>query len=207
MSAAIAAFIRSNLRLAPVPSVPEIRLYTAGPAAGLSRLIGDDNDEPPYWAWPWGGGMALARYILDRPELVRGKRVADLGCGGGIVAIAAMKAGAAAADAVDLDARAAVAAELNAAANEVVVAVRCGDGVAGDPPDADLLLIGDLFYEQGLASRVGAFLDRCRAGGLEVLVGDPGRAALPKDRMTLIAETSTPDFGVELGRGLVLRWP
>lgn len=206
MSAQAVAFITANLQLRPAPSAPEISLYTAGPAAGLSRLIGEDNDEPPYWAWPWGGGMALARYLLDHPELVAGRRVADLGCGGGIVAIAAMLAGASSALAIDRDDRAVTAAALNAGANGVAVTAVCADALAGEPPGVDVVLVGDLFYETALAKRTAAFLDRCRAAGLEILIGDPGRTSLPRDRMALVAETSTPDFGVEAGRGQVLRW-
>lgn len=205
-NATTAAFITANLGLKAVPAVPEIVLYTAGPSAGLGRLLADDDDEPPYWAWPWGGGMALARYILDHPDVVRGRSIADIGCGGGLVAIASLKAGATSALAIDTEPRAIVACELNAKANGVIVTALCADPLSGEPPEADLILVGDLFYEAGLAARTSAFLDSCAARGLDILVGDPGRTSLPRKAMSLLAETNTPDFGVETGTGLVFRW-
>jgi predicted nicotinamide N-methyase len=197
VSQSAADFIAANLRLTPVPSVPEISLYTAHPGSGLARLAGpDDDDEPPYWAYPWGGGMVLARHILDLPETVSGRRVLDLGAGGGLVAIAAAKAGAASVLAAEIDPIGVTAIGLNGQANGVTVEVTGADLLPGGAPrNVDLVLVGDLFYERGLARRVTAFLDRCLAGGLEVIVGDPGRTTLPRQRLRTLAEYATGDFG------------
>lgn len=192
-------FIEANTRLDPVPSVPEIRLHTAHQATGLWRL-GEPNADgsdppPPYWAFPWAGGMALARYILDRPETVRGRRILDLGSGSGLVAVAAAMAGASEAIAADIDRYALAAIHLNTAANGVAVTVVGDDLTAGPPPPVDLVLVGDLFYERELGVRVTAFLDRCLAAGIEVLIGDPRRAYLPYTRLRLLAEYPVPDVG------------
>jgi predicted nicotinamide N-methyase len=190
-----AAFIRTNTRLTPVPSVPEIRLHTAHEATGLWRLAEGADPPPPYWAFPWAGGLALARHVLDRPDVVRGRRVLDLGAGSGLVAIAAMKAGAASAIAAEIDPYGIAACRLNADANGLAVTVVANDLVAGPPPPVDVVLVGDLFYEPGLALRVTAFLDRCLAAGIDVMVGDPRRTHLPVARLRLIAEYAVPDVG------------
>jgi predicted nicotinamide N-methyase len=192
-----ARFIVENLRLTPVPSVPEISLYTAHPTSGLGRLATlEDDDEPPYWAYPWGGGMVLARHILDHPETVAGRRVLDLGAGGGLVAIAAAKAGAVSILAAEIDPMGVTAIGLNAEANGVAIEVTGEDLLQGPAPRShDLMLVGDLFYELGLARRVTAFLDRCLNAGIEVIVGDPGRTTLPRSRLRTIAEYATGDFG------------
>lgn len=201
-----AGFIRENMRLAPVPGLPGIRLYAAHPASGLRRLAGpDDRDPPPpYWAYPWAGGMALARHVLDRPETVAGRRVLDLGSGSGLVAIAAAKAGAREVTAAETDPNGIAALLLNAEANGVVLAVVADDLLSGAAPSAELVMVGDLFYERKLAARVTAFLDRCVLAGIDVLVGDPGRAPLPRSRLRPIAEYAAPDFGDAKGnaRGL-----
>ncbi len=195
-------FIRAHLRLVPAPSLPEIRLYAAHPASGLRRLVDRDDtgaDPPPYWAYPWAGGAALARYILDRPETAAGLRVLDLGAGSGVVAIAAAKAGAREVIAADVDRNAIAAIGLNAEANGVAVTAVAGDPTAGPPPSVELITVGDLFYEQGLALRVAAFLDRCLATGVKVLIGDPYRAYLPLARLRLLAEHPVADFGDAAG--------
>ncbi len=192
----IERFIRANLALAPVPSVPEIWLHRAGPQSGLWRLAEQDDDfGAPYWAFPWGGGLALARYVLDHPEIVAGHRVLDLGSGSGLVAIAAAKSGAREVTAADTDRYAVTAARLNADANAVRVLPVFGDLTAHPPPAVDIVLIGDLFYAQDLAERVSAFADRCLRSGITVLVGDPGRTFLPHTRLKLLAEYPGPDFG------------
>jgi predicted nicotinamide N-methyase len=176
-----------------VPAVPEIRLFQAHPGSGLARFVGDGGP-PPYWAYDWAGGIVLARYILRHPESVRGRRVVDLGTGSGLVAIAAVLAGAASVTAVDIDPLAVVAARLNAAENAVAVDVRVGDGLAGSPPEADVVTAGDLFYDPDLAERAEAHLGRCAAAGLTVLVGDPGRRTFPAARLRRLAVDDVPDF-------------
>ena len=192
-------FIRTHTRIVPVRSVPEIRLHAAHEATGLWRLAGSVSDDadppPPYWAFPWAGGLALARHILDGPEAVRGKHVLDLGAGSGLVAIAAALSGALRVTAADVDPYAVAAIPLNAAANGVAVDVIATDLLDGPAPEADIVTVGDLFYERALAVRVTAFLDRCMASGVEILVGDPGRAYLPTERLVAIAEYAVPDVG------------
>lgn len=183
-----------------MPSIPQIRLHTAHSATGLWRLAEPNDDgsdpPPPYWAFPWAGGLALARHILDHPETVAGRRVLDLGAGSGLVAIAAALAGATAVTAAEIDPFGLAATALNATANGVAIAILAGDLTPGEaPPGIDLVLVGDLFYEPGLAERVTAFLDRCLAAGLSVLVGDPGRSYLPRERLRTLAGYPVPDVG------------
>jgi predicted nicotinamide N-methyase len=193
------AFIQQNLRLQPAPSAPEIGLYTAHPGSGLRRLLGRQNDIPPYWAYHWAGGSVLVRYILDQPGTVAGKRVIDIGTGSGIVGIVAAKCGARHVTAVDIDPIAVAAARLNAETNHVALAVICEDILDNPPPDADLLLVGDLFYEVSLASRVLPYLRRCADAGIQILVGDPGREPLPLEELSLLAEYPVADFGEARG--------
>ena len=192
----IADLIRASFPLTPVPSIPEIQLHKATPQSGLWRFAEADRAfDSPYWAYHWGGGLALARYVLDHPETVAGKTVLDLGAGSGLVAIAAALSGAAHVTAVDIDRYAIAATTLNATANSVAVATLHEDLTTGPPPQADIILAGDLFYDEALARRVIAFLDRCLAAGITILVGDPWRAPLPRDRLRLIAEFPGLDFG------------
>jgi predicted nicotinamide N-methyase len=196
------AFIRDRLVLGPVPSLPRVMLYRAQPSSGLWRLAETSGkDAPsPYWAYGWAGGLALARYVLEHPEAVAGRRVLDLGAGSGLVAIAAMLAGAKSAVGADIDPHAIAAMGLNAEANGVTLTPRLGDLTGGPAPaGADVVLVGDLFYDPDLARRVSAFLGRCCAAGMEVLVGDPGRAFLPEDRLTRLADYPVSDFGDGMG--------
>jgi predicted nicotinamide N-methyase len=190
-------FIRANLPVVPIPSVLEIRLHKAGPASGLRRLaeLDEHGFGSPYWAYHWGGGLALARHILDRPEIVVGRRLLDLGAGSGIVGIAAAKAGASEVIAAEIDPYAVAAISLNAAANDVTISVILADPTDGPPPSVDIVAVGDLFYERDLAERVTAFLDRCLSAGSDVLIGDPWRAFLPRSRLRLIAEYPVSEFG------------
>jgi predicted nicotinamide N-methyase len=185
--------LSARLSLATPALLPELRLHRAGPQSGVSQLA--SGARAPYWAYPWAGGLALARYLIDHPETVAEKRVLDLGAGGGLVAIAAMTAGAREALAIDVDPDAIDAIALNAEANAVAVAALCGDPLDGPPPDVDLVLVGDLFYEAGLAARATAFLDRCRLAGVGALIGDPWRAHLPRARLDPLAEYRLADFG------------
>ncbi len=185
--------IRQRLRVAQAPGLPGLLLYCAHPGSGLGQIAG--RGASPYWAYPWAGGLVLARYLADHSSTVAGLRVVDLGTGSGLVAIAAAKAGARAVVAADVDRHAVAAAGLNAALNGVAVATCRADLTDGPPPDADVVLAGDVFYAADVAAKTGAFLARCAAAGLEVLIGDPGRAFLPRDRLSPIAEYDVSDFG------------
>lgn len=192
-------YIQANMHLVPAPSLPEVRLYRAHSASGLWRLVeprvARSDAPPPYWAYHWAGGTVLARFLLDRPETVKGLRVLDLGAGSGVVGIAAAKAGAREVVAADIDRNAIAAIGLNAAANGVVVRAVSDNLTTGAPPAADIVTVGDLFYERELAVRVTAFLDLCIVAGIKVLIGDPGRAYLPRPRLRLLAEYPVADFG------------
>jgi predicted nicotinamide N-methyase len=191
----IPAFIRENTRVLAPSHVPELRLHLADDAVSLWELteeqLGELGLPPPFWAFAWAGGQALARYLLDHAEIVRGKNVLDVASGSGLVAIAAMRAGAASALAVDIDAFAAHAAELNAALNGVHVGTSDADPV-GAPTDADVVLVGDLFYDRDLAPRVLDWLIALKSQGKHVLIGDPGRTYLPRDRLEQIAAYDIP---------------
>ena len=193
------AFIRTNTRLKPVPHVPEISLYVADESVPIwlktEEELATIGLPPPYWAFAWAGGQALARYVLDNPPTVASKRVLDLASGSGLVAIAAAMAGAAPVIAVDIDAFTEAAVALNAEANDVYIEVLVQDlldQLAQETPRYDVILVGDLFYERDTAARALAFLDRHAATGTRVLIGDPGRTYLPKDRLTRLAEYSVP---------------
>jgi predicted nicotinamide N-methyase len=194
---AAVAFIRENLRLQPTPSVPEIMLYAAHAGSGLGRLAGrgEATSATPYWAYHWAGGTALARHVLLQSHTIRGRRILDLGSGSGLVAIAAAKAGAAHTVAVDINAHAIAAVGLNAAANGVAIDTMQADILDGLPQACDMILAGDVFYEAQLATRVLPFLTRCRAAGIDVLIGDPGRTPLPRERLRLVATYAIADFG------------
>jgi predicted nicotinamide N-methyase len=189
------AFIERNLRLAEVPGFPGLRLYTAHAGSGLWQV-----KAAPYWAFPWAGGLTLAKHIAMHPETVRDRRVLDLGAGCGLVAIAAAKAGASAVLAADIDAFATAAIELNARANGVSLTIIGDDLLPGEPPPVHLILVGDLFYTEKLSARLTRFLERCRAASIDVLVGDPRRSPLPLDRLHHLAEYEVPDFGGGSGR-------
>ena len=195
-SSQIPQLIRSHFPAAPVPSLPEIVLHIAGPKSGLWRLAELDRDfATPYWAFHWGGGIALARHVLNFPDIVAGRTVLDLGAGSGVVGIAAAKAGARRVIAADIDRWAIAAIGLNADLNGVVVSAVLGDLTTGSAPNADVVLAGDLFFAEDLARRVTVFLDRCVESNIDVLVGDPGRASLPRSRLRPVASYPGPDFG------------
>jgi predicted nicotinamide N-methyase len=190
--AQIAAFIRERLPLAAVPALPKILLHQATPSSGLGRIAEDGS---PYWAYAWPGGLALAQHILANPDLAKGRKVLDLGTGSGLVAICAAMAGASNVTAIDIDPRAVIAAELNAKANGVNLEIRCLDLLASEPLDVDLVTAGDLFYDPLLAERAFACLARYQANGIDVLIGDPGRAFLPAPNLARVAAYSARDFG------------
>ncbi|HSP24334.1 MAG TPA: 50S ribosomal protein L11 methyltransferase [Saliniramus sp.] len=179
-----AAFIRAQTRLLPVPHAPEIVLHVADEATALWQKTEDELGAiglpPPFWAFAWAGGQALARYIIDNPESVRGARILDFATGSGLVAIAAAKAGAASVEAVDIDAYAIAALALNAEANGVSLTAREEDLVGRDE-GWDVVLAGDICYERDTAARVVAWLRALHLRGATVLIGDPGRSYLPRD--------------------------
>ena len=193
-------FIRANTKLLPVPLAPEICLHLAEESLPIWRKteeeLGQINVPPPYWAFAWAGGQALARYILDNATAVAGAHVLDLGSGSGLTAIAAMRAGAARVLAADIDALALAAIELNAAANSVAVEATREDLLVAMPNDTwsrfGVVLVGDLFYERTLADRVLAFIVAASARGAQVLVGDPRRSYFPKERFRQVMEYSVP---------------
>jgi predicted nicotinamide N-methyase len=188
-------FIRANTSLITPPHVPEIRLYLASEAHELWRKTEEELAEmglpPPFWAFAWAGGQGLARYILDHPETVRDTRVFDFATGSGLVAIAAKLAGAAAVRAADIDPWAETAVRLNAAANGVSVDFDDAD-LVGQDVDADVLLAGDVFYDRAFAEALVPWFERLSGEGKEVLVGDPGRAYLPKERLEFCAIYEVP---------------
>jgi predicted nicotinamide N-methyase len=190
--------------LRPVPFVPELRLHLADEPFGLwemtyplpdgTRGIRGLGDGPPlpYWAFAWAGGLALARYLLDHPEIVTGRHVLDLGSGSGLVAIAAAKAGARVVMAADVDPLASAAIDLNAEANGVSIEVVSTDLLDGDGGTAVLVLAADLFYEAKLAHRVIGCVRRAQARGAVVLLGDLGRAYLPQGQLAAVASYDVP---------------
>ncbi|MEZ5856129.1 MAG: methyltransferase [Hyphomicrobiaceae bacterium] len=191
------AFIRQNTALLNPPLVPEIRLHLAEESLPIWRKteeeLGEMNVPPPFWAFAWAGGQALARYLIDTPELAAGKSVLDLGTGSGLTAIAAMMAGASDVLASDIDAVALHATRLNAEVNGVDVGV-CGDDLLACAPDSrfGLVLVADLFYERALADLVLGYIERAVAGGAIVLIGDPQRSYFPRDRFVEVAHYSVP---------------
>lgn len=187
--------IRAHTRLLPVPHAPEIALHVAEEATELWQKTEEElatiGLPPPFWAFAWAGGQALARYILDHPETVRAKRVLDFASGSGLVAIAAAKAGAASVIAADIDAFAAAAIGLNAEANGVSIEARLDDLIGLDQ-GWDVILAGDICYERELAGRVFDWLSGLSQRGATVLIGDPGRSYLPRDRLAEIASYQVP---------------
>jgi predicted nicotinamide N-methyase len=190
-----AAFICANTRLMPVPHAPEIRLHLADEATELWQKTEDELGAiglpPPFWAFAWAGGQALARYLLDNPGLVQHRRVLDFAAGSGLVAIAAAKAGAGGVEASDIEPFATTAMALNAAANGVAIATREAD-LVGTDEGWDAVLAGDIHYEKGTAERVTAWLVSLHARGALVLVGDPGRSYLPRERLEPLATYEVP---------------
>ena len=179
-------FIAEQTALLPTPHVPEISLHVAHEAMDLWQKTEDELEDiglpPPFWAFAWAGGQGLARYVLDNPGIVAGKTVLDFASGSGLVGIAAMKAGAARCEGAEIDAYAIEAITLNARANGVTVSPRLDD-VIGRDEGWDVILAGDVCYEQGMAGRVIEWLSTLQARGATVLIGDPGRSYLPKARL------------------------
>lgn len=185
----------SHTRLLAVPHAPEIRLHVADEATALWQKTEDELGEiglpPPFWAFAWAGGQALARYLLDHSDIVAGLRVLDFASGSGLVAVAAAKAGAARVCATEIDAFASAAIALNARANDVDVDVSEGD-IVGRDEGWDVVLAGDVSYERDMAARVTDWLEALHRRGAVVLIGDPGRSYLARSRLEKIAEYRVP---------------
>lgn len=191
-----ATFIRANTRLLAPPLVPEIRLHLAEESLPIwqrtEEELGKMNVPPPYWAFAWAGGQALARFLLDHPAEVAGRTVLDLGSGSGLTAIAAMRAGSARVLAADIDPLALAAVALNAETNAVEVSTTTADLLTAPPEPFQVILVGDLFYERTLAERVTAYIDAAGANGAPILIGDPGRNYFPRDRFEAAARYEVP---------------
>jgi len=183
-------YVLSHTTPRPVPLVPEVTLRSAEDVIGLWEDTA--RDAPPFWAFPWAGGQALARHVLDHPHLVAGRRVLDLAAGSGLVAIAAALAGAHAVTANDIDPYSAAAITVNARANGVTVRIVLEDLLDAEIPDTDVVLAGDVFYDRAMAARVLPFLRTLSDNGVAVLVGDPQRAHLPHDQFTALAIYDVP---------------
>ncbi len=190
-----AHFIRTNTEIAAPSLLPELRLHLATELTPLWQAteasLAESNLPPPFWAFAWAGGQALARHLLDRPETCRGKRVLDFGAGSGLAGIAAAKAGAKRVIAAEIDPFAIAAITLNAALNDVVIDALLAD-VIGREPDADLILVGDVCYERPLADRLIAWLRESAGRGITVLIGDPGRAYRPTEGVLEVARYTVP---------------
>ena len=188
-------FIRANTTIAAPPHVPEIKLHLASEAHDLWLKTEEELAEiglpPPFWAFAWAGGQALARYLLDHPETVREKRVVDFATGSGLVAIAAHMAGADTVLGADIDPFSETAFCLNAALNGASLAFTTRN-LIGETLDTEVLLAGDVFFDRDLARSLLPWFDHLAKGGITVLVGDPGRSYLPRDRLQLLATYEVP---------------
>ncbi len=191
MAASPRAFVLRHTQLQPIPGLEEIRLHLADDPLPLWRAVQIETQDVdaaiPYWAFAWAGGLAIGRYLREHPEAAAGRRVFDLASGSGLCAIASMHAGAAEATGADIDTFAAAAIELNARANGRRVTIVRRDVLDEEPPDVDVILAGDCWYEAGLAERVLPWLHRARHRGTDVLIGDPGRRYLPTDELVELA--------------------
>jgi predicted nicotinamide N-methyase len=177
------AFVRRHTRLVPVPDLPDVRLHLADDVARVSRAatieLGLSDADLPYWAFAWAGGLAVARHLLEQPDEVAGRSVVDVATGSGLCAIAALRAGATSVHAFDVDPLSRAAVAVNARANGVRVGFSLRDPLGEPPPPCDVLLAGDVVYQQAMAARVMPWLRSAAADGTRVLLGDPGRAYLP----------------------------
>lgn len=208
------ALVLARTRVQAPPVVPELRLHLADDMddawSGLQAELDDGELPPPFWAFAWLGGQAVARLVLDEPERVRGRRVLDLASGSGLCALAACRSGAAEVTAVDVDPFAVAAAGLNAELNGLHLRLSDRDLLDAPPPPVDVVLAGDVFYDAEMSQRVLPWLAQARRSGAEVLVGDPGRHYLPRALLTEVAAHDVPTTrdleGVEVKRVRVYSW-
>lgn len=206
-------FILDNTALMAPPHVPEVLLHLADEAHDLWLRTEEELAEiglpPPFWAFAWAGGQGLARYVLDHPATLQGKRVLDFASGSGMVAIAALKAGAAEVTAADIDPFCATVIALNLEANGVKADFLDADSIGTDD-GWDVVLAGDVFYDKPLAERLTPWFTSLKARGADILVGDPGRAYLPKTGLRSLAVYQVPVTRVledaEVKRTTVWRW-
>ena len=191
-----AAFILANTRLQSVPHAPDISLWLADEVTPLWRLteeeLGGMGLPPPFWAFAWAGGQGLARWLLDNPDEVAGRRVLDFAAGSGLVGVAAMKAGAVSVLCADIDPFCAAAVSLNGRANQVALSFTDADLLDGPPPEIDVICAGDVFYEGPMSVKVLTWLTEAANRGVRVLVGDPLRTYFPKSGLVLLAEYEVP---------------
>ena len=190
--------LRDHTRIGSAPLTPELRFHLADPQSDLWRqeeeaLIAQGVPSP-FWAFAWGGGQALARLVLDQPERVKDKRVLDFACGCGVAGIAAAKAGADLVTGTEIDAFAVHAARANARLNDVPMQVLHADLVGADD-GWDVVLAGDVFYETEAGAAITDWLESLHDRGALVLIGDPGRAYLPKDKLSIMARFEAPRAG------------
>jgi predicted nicotinamide N-methyase len=187
-------FVRTHTVPAPVPFVPEVTLWQAEEPIALWEATEAEGAEqpPPFWAFAWAGGQALARHVLDHPDLVSGRGVLDLATGSGLVAVAAALAGARPVTANDIDPLSLAAAAVNAEVNKVAVETVEADLLDAPLDDFPVILAGDVFYSRQMAGRVLPFLRRAAGAGCLVLVGDPGRAYLPAEGLVARATYDVP---------------
>lgn len=209
------AFVLRHTRLRPVPGLEEVRLHLADEVLPLCNALQVETHDPdaplPYWAFAWAGGLAIGRYLREHPEVVAGRRVFDVASGSGLCAIAAMHAGATEATGAEIDRFAAAAIELNARSNGCRIGVVLRDVLDEEPPDVDVILAGDCWYDARLAERALPWLRRARVRGADILTGDPGRRYLPTDELVELASydvrttTELEDLEHKQGRVYALR--
>ncbi len=208
------AFVRRHTQLLPVPDLPGVRLHQADDVMTVMRLAGTELDQPdpplPFWAFAWAGGLAVCRYLVDHPEEAAGRRVLDIASGSGLCAIVALQSGAASVQAVDIDPFAEAAVALNARANGVRIGFRLQDLLEFPPPQCDVVLAGDVAYEETMAGRIFDWLRLAARSGTRVLVGDPGRTYLPSglERLaTYRVRTSREIESAEIKESAVFTFP
>ncbi len=189
-------FIRTQTLPLQPSILPELTLHLATEITPLWQMTEDQMQAghlpPPFWAFAWPGGQGVARYILDHPDVVRGKRVLDFAAGGGVIALAAMKAGAAEVTAIDIDPFALHAMQLNAVLNHVSITPMHGIDMTKVPKNIDLILTGDVCYQQAMTVQIMRWLWLCVGAGIRVIMGDPGRAYVPESGLIELAAYTVP---------------